>query len=111
MWTCPKCGEQIEDQFDSCWKCAANMTAELGQTMTKCFKCGGTEIAKGEISASGNKGLLSQTTFQPDGLRFLTFTLSNGTTLQRESYACLNCGTVWSQTDENGLREFIRKHC
>jgi len=23
MWTCPKCGEQIEDQFDSCWNCAA----------------------------------------------------------------------------------------
>src|SRR5208283_4240817 len=23
MWTCPKCGEEIEDQFDSCWKCAA----------------------------------------------------------------------------------------
>jgi serine protease inhibitor len=23
MWTCPKCGENIEDQFDSCWKCAA----------------------------------------------------------------------------------------
>lgn len=23
MWTCPKCGEQIEDQFASCWKCAA----------------------------------------------------------------------------------------
>ena len=23
MWTCPKCGEKIEDQFDSCWKCAA----------------------------------------------------------------------------------------
>jgi len=22
MWNCPKCGEQIEDQFDSCWKCA-----------------------------------------------------------------------------------------
>jgi hypothetical protein len=22
MWTCPKCGEQIEDQFDSCWKCS-----------------------------------------------------------------------------------------
>src|SRR5215469_8579953 len=22
MWTCPKCGEAIEDQFDSCWKCA-----------------------------------------------------------------------------------------
>ena len=23
MWTCPKCGEKIEGQFDSCWKCAA----------------------------------------------------------------------------------------
>jgi hypothetical protein len=23
MWTCPKCGEAIEDQFDSCWKCAS----------------------------------------------------------------------------------------
>jgi len=22
MWTCPTCGEQHEDQFDSCWKCA-----------------------------------------------------------------------------------------
>jgi len=22
MWTCPKCGEAIEDQFDSCWKCS-----------------------------------------------------------------------------------------
>lgn len=22
MWTCSKCGEQIEDQFDSCWRCA-----------------------------------------------------------------------------------------
>jgi len=21
MWTCPKCGEKLEDQFDSCWKC------------------------------------------------------------------------------------------
>jgi hypothetical protein len=22
MWTCPKCQEQIDDEFDSCWKCA-----------------------------------------------------------------------------------------
>jgi hypothetical protein len=25
MWSCPKCGEEIEDQFDSCWKCAGAM--------------------------------------------------------------------------------------
>ena len=23
MWVCPKCREQIEEQFDTCWKCAA----------------------------------------------------------------------------------------
>jgi len=25
MWTCPKCGEVLEDQFDSCWKCAGKI--------------------------------------------------------------------------------------
>jgi uncharacterized protein YbjQ (UPF0145 family) len=24
MWICKTCGERIEDQFDSCWKCANN---------------------------------------------------------------------------------------
>ncbi len=24
MWKCAKCGEQIEDAFDSCWKCAGS---------------------------------------------------------------------------------------
>jgi serpin B len=35
MWTCPKCGEKLEDQFDSCWKCAAQpeKTAPLGQSL------------------------------------------------------------------------------
>jgi hypothetical protein len=27
MWTCPKCGEKIEDSFDSCWKCAGAVQA------------------------------------------------------------------------------------
>ncbi len=25
MWICPKCKESIEDQFDSCWKCASGV--------------------------------------------------------------------------------------
>lgn len=28
MWTCPKCKEIIEDQFDSCWKCAGDTCPE-----------------------------------------------------------------------------------
>ena len=29
MWTCPRCSEQLEDQFDACWKCA-NQGEEAG---------------------------------------------------------------------------------
>ena len=28
MWTCPKCNEQIGDEFDSCWKCAGTAQSE-----------------------------------------------------------------------------------
>jgi hypothetical protein len=27
MWTCKDCGEKLEDQFDSCWRCAAGKAA------------------------------------------------------------------------------------
>lgn len=78
--------------------------------MTKCFRCGGTEIAKGKITRS-SEDYFSDIVFGPDDLRFLTVTLKYGTQLQPESYACLSCGAVWSQTDPKALRDFIRKHC
>src|SRR5258708_297286 len=28
LWTGPKCNERIEDQFDSCWKCAGQVQNE-----------------------------------------------------------------------------------
>jgi hypothetical protein len=28
MWRCPNCGEQNEDQFDSCWRCVKTGPAE-----------------------------------------------------------------------------------
>jgi hypothetical protein len=34
MWTCEKCGEKIEDQFDSCWRCAAPEVATQTTTTT-----------------------------------------------------------------------------
>ena len=44
MWTCPKCGERIEDQFDSCWKCAGTpeniglpLSARTKQTRKQAF--------------------------------------------------------------------------
>ncbi len=39
MWTCPKCGEQHEDQFESCWKCT-DQTVELkAQPQTDPLRC------------------------------------------------------------------------
>jgi uncharacterized protein YbjQ (UPF0145 family) len=31
MWTCEKCGEQIEGQFDECWKCATGLEGDAGE--------------------------------------------------------------------------------
>jgi phage FluMu protein Com len=28
MWKCSKCGELLEEQFDSCWKCETPRTGE-----------------------------------------------------------------------------------
>jgi len=39
MWTCPKCGEQIEDQIDSCWKCA-DQPKQIGSSVHKPIWCG-----------------------------------------------------------------------
>jgi len=78
--------------------------------MTTCFKCGGTEIAKGKIRLSSEE-FFSDIVFGPDGLSFLTLTLDRGTKLHKESYACLKCGAVWSQTDPDALRDFIQKNC
>jgi hypothetical protein len=37
MWTCPKCGESIEDQIDSCWKCVgAAQAAARGHNSWMC---------------------------------------------------------------------------
>ena len=27
MWTCTQCGEKLEDQFDSCWRCSSHKPA------------------------------------------------------------------------------------
>lgn len=34
MWICPDCGEKLEDQFDSCWKCADKIAAPAATNTT-----------------------------------------------------------------------------
>ena len=38
MWTCAKCGEAIEDQFDACWKCSTARSADAASTATPASK-------------------------------------------------------------------------
>jgi hypothetical protein len=65
--------------------------------MMKCFRCGARDIAKGRIFLPSDS--LRNMVFEPDGLRFFSLTYVHGPALRKESYACLSCGTVWSQTD------------
>ena len=41
MWKCQVCGEEIEDQFDSCWKCAEKTAPpEIAQPdPLECLRC------------------------------------------------------------------------
>ena len=34
MWTCTHCGEQVEESFDSCWKCSTARVATTSDTAT-----------------------------------------------------------------------------
>ena len=38
MWTCQQCNEEIEDQFDSCWKCAEKSVTKP-PTSLECLRC------------------------------------------------------------------------
>lgn len=38
MWTCDKCGEQHEDQFDSCWRCAGDQASGASGN-PECLRC------------------------------------------------------------------------
>lgn len=78
--------------------------------MTKCPKCSGNDISKGRLTLSAGHHL-SGMAFEPEGRRFFTLTITPGTALHPESYACLQCGAVWSQTDPKALKDYISAHC
>jgi hypothetical protein len=52
MWTCNKCGEKIEDQFDSCWKCAGEPD-HIGLPLVVRLKASQRQIVRGVLLASG----------------------------------------------------------
>lgn len=43
MWKCEQCGEEIEDQFDSCWNCTRQAEPPSGEGKPRlpleCLRC------------------------------------------------------------------------
>ena len=122
--TCPKCGEKFEARFDSCWKCGTrkdgsppkwtnDVEVEAGQAREElagpCPKCGSLNIHQGRLMPSGQA---SWVIFRPEGTRFFSLSLYGGVVLRSDrSFACLDCGLVWSSVPRDELKEYIFKHC
>lgn len=71
----------------------------------QCLKCQSNRVATGAIKGSHS----GHSIFAPSGLRFATLSLDHGIPLS--SFACLDCGFVWSAADPKDLEAFIQKHC
>lgn len=89
MWTCPKCGERHDDQFDSCWKCstppgAAIVSAPADSRTLDCLRCQTRLVHAGKkkFHEGNNWGILGEF-----GELF-----ENRETFQ--VYFCPNCGKV-----------------
>jgi hypothetical protein len=88
MWTC-QCGEQIEDQFDACWRCAgraANATAPENSNQLPTLEC---QRCKTSLEYLGKRR------FHEGG--YLTPMLLGDLFVNREDfdlYACPRCGHV-----------------
>lgn len=80
MWTCQQCNEEIEDQFDSCWKCAEK-SVPIEETLPNPLECLRCEI---RMNYLGNKS-------------FREWGFLGGLGIDREYfdvYVCPRCGHV-----------------
>lgn len=72
----------------------------------KCPKCQSERTVKGSIIGGESFGGV----FRPETLISWHITLRDGVEVG-ESFACQECGLVWSSLDPEALREFLRSHC
>lgn len=79
--------------------------------MINCIKCSSIEIAKGDLTVNNGNVFFCDMVFRPARTKFITFTIDKGTKIEQESYACLNCGMVYSQCNPTDLKGFISKNC
>ena len=102
MWRCARCNTELEDQFDSCWKCSAPRDAQPGDTEAAapstplgrerpCLRCGGLELIPAarviDRTRHGEADLKAQVERDPDAF---VFTQASSSALRAN--ICRKCG-------------------
>ncbi len=88
MWTCPKCGEQVERNFEACWNCESPRPEGIDLTEKKkviSIQCPRCDRA---LAFLGTKNFLEGTRFEA----WLGDLFINRERL--DVYACPGCGRV-----------------
>ena len=73
-----------------------------------CMRCTGTNISTGKL-ISGRQDPV--TAFKPDNMKFWSFSFTAGVAVSKTSYACLDCGFIWTETDADALEKFVATKC
>ena len=74
-----------------------------------CPKCGSQNVEQGRLVPSGRGAWVI---FRPERTHFFNLSLWGGIVLRSgDSFACSECGLVWSRLQPEELKEFIFKHC
>jgi hypothetical protein len=75
------------------------------------LKCKSGHVIAGGIGANTRYGWRTAV-FKPDRkIRFLAWTIREGTNCDGETFACLDCGLVWSSLSPQDLKLFIARNC
>src|SRR5262245_28478751 len=76
--------------------------------MSECPHCRSQRIVTGRMVRYASR---QDAVFRPDNLGFLTLTVAGGVSVGAQSYACRECGLMWTFADKEKLNRFLEKHC
>jgi len=113
---CPKCGKDVELSLESPDHAAISelpgQETFVRTTRTDeihCLKCKSGHVFAGKIGRPTAIGW-GTAIFKPDiSVPFLAPSLGPGPTCDEETFACLDCGLVWSSLIAEDLKNFLTK--
>ena len=94
MWKCKKCGEEIEDSFDACWKCTGSKKVKT--TKKDNFSEGGEKYTINDKELicpfCQNKNFFTRESLL--NTTFMTFFRLDWANKTADNYICDKCGYV-----------------